>query len=198
MGRDINLTDESVPIAIENMRSPSPLPPPHSDISARVVARQIQTALALVYKDLLRKVLEGLEIAYKSDTRLSAAIAFCTNILLCLVVSELQTVFDGLNIYKVSREGQDPIYAAKISVESCRAVDDVLTFYSWTVFFKNGQRYNPIKDSFPIHDVSDQDDGLASLADDFQRIMRDLGTLYFRVDDKPANAAQKTTLQMKR
>lgn len=174
MGRDINLTVESVAIAIENLRNPSPILPSESEVSARVVARQIKSAMALIYKDLLRKVLEGLEIAYKSDTRTSAAISFCVNLILCFLVGELQTVFDGLVIYNISEEGEDALHATERGAQCCQVVEEVLIFYSWTAFFDNGRRWNPIKDN--LDDASDQEHGVAALADNIHSIMRDLGT----------------------
>jgi hypothetical protein len=178
MGRDINLTVETVTTAVENLRNPSPLRPSQSEVSARVVARQIKTAMALIYKDLLRRILQGLETEYKSDTRTSAAIAFGTNLILCFIVGELQSVFDGLIIHNISEEGEDPIRATERGAECCRVVEEVLIYYSWTVFFSNCRRYNPIKDRCPIDEASEQDQGVAGLADDFHKIMRDWGKFH--------------------
>src|SRR5271168_1171139 len=108
MGRDISVSEESVTTAVESLRNSSPLFLPQPYISARVLARQIKTAMAVIYKDLLRDVLEGLETEYKSKTTISSAILFCTNLILGFIVEELETVFDGLVIYKISEKGEDP------------------------------------------------------------------------------------------
>jgi hypothetical protein len=189
MGRDINLTVESVTTAVENLRNPSPLLPSQSDVSARIVMRQIKTAMALIYKELLRDVLEGLETEYRSDTKMSAAIAFCTNLVLCFIVGELQTVFYGLVIHNISKEGEDPFRATERGAECCRVLEDVLTYYTWTVFFHNCRRYNPIKDACPIGNTLDQDQGLAGLADDFHKILRDLGIFHRCLLHTAANAS---------
>lgn len=196
MGRDINLTVESVATAVENLRNPSPLLPSQPEVSARVLVRQIKTAMTLIYKDLLRGVLEGLETEYRSDTRTSAAIAFCTNLILCLVVGELQTVFDGLIIYNIFEEGEDPTRATERGVECCRAVEDVLIFYSWKLFFANCRKYNPIK--CPIDGASDQDQGVAGLGDDFRKILQEFGKFLSCFLHIAPNASQKTILQIRR
>ncbi len=189
MGRDINLTVESVATAVENLHNPSPLLPSQPEVSARVIARQTKTAMALIYKESLQHVLELLETEYRSDTRISGAIAFCSNIILSFVVRELQAVCDGLGVYNISDEGEDPARTAEKVVECCREVEDVLTFYSWTVFFKNAQRYNLIKDNIPIDDASGQDEGVAGLADEYRRILRDLGIFHHSLLNTAAKAS---------
>jgi len=178
MGRDLNLSEESVPTAIGSLRDSSPLFHSQSQISARVLSRQIKTAMKLIYKELLRGVLEGLEDEYKSNTRISLAISFCTNIILSSIVGELETVFDGLAIYKIFGQGEDPVRTANSSIACTKQLNDVLTHYSWPIFFNNNRMYNFIKDECPIEDAWDQNQGVADLADDFRKIMRNFGIFH--------------------
>jgi hypothetical protein len=178
MGRDLNLSKDSVTTAIGSLRNPSPLFLSQPHISARVLARQIKTAMKLIYKDLLRGVLKGLEDEYKLNTRTSLAISFCTNIILSVIVEELETVFDGLIIYKISGQGEDPVRTANSGIACSKQLEDVLTHYSWPIFFNNNRMYNLIKDECPVDDVWDQDQGVAGLADDFRKIMRDFGIFH--------------------
>jgi hypothetical protein len=178
MGRDLYISEESVTTAVGSLRNPSPLFLSRPHTSARVLNRQIKTAMALIYKELLRDVLEGLETEYKSKTRTSSAISFCTNLILGFIVEELETVFDGLVIYMISEEGEDPVRTAKSGIECSQALEDVLTHYSWAIFFSNHRKYNLIKDRCPIDDASGQNQGVAGLADDICKILQDFGKLH--------------------
>lgn len=191
MGRDISVSEESVTTAVESLRNPSPLFLSQPYISARVLARQIKTAMAVIYKDLLRDVLEGLETEYKSKTTISSAILFCSNLILGFIVEELETVFDGLVIYKISEKGEDPVRTTKIGIECCQVLEDVLTHYSWAIFFNQHRKYDLIKDGCPIDDMSGQNQGVAGLADDICKILRDFGIFHPWLRDIAANVPQR-------
>jgi hypothetical protein len=191
MGRDLNVSEESVNTAVSSLQNPSPFFPPRPYISARVVTRQVMTAMTLIYKELLRDVLEGLETESKSKTPTSSAISFCTNLILGFIVEELETVFDGLVIYRIYEEGEDPVRTARSGTECRQLLEDVLKHYSWATFFNNHQRYNLIKDGCPIDDAWGQNQGVAGLADDIGKILRDFGNTHRWPLQMAANASQR-------
>jgi hypothetical protein len=137
--------------------------------------------MTVIYKELLRDVLERLETEYKSTTRTSSAICFCTNLILGFIVEELETVFDGLAIYKIFEEGEDPVGTAKKGIQCGQVLEDILTHYSWAIFFRKHGKYNLIKDRCPIDDSSGQDQGIAGLADDICKILQNFGKLHPRL-----------------
>lgn len=145
-----------------------------------------------IYKDLLRDVLEGLEVEYRSKTKTSSAISFCTNVILSFIVEELETVFDGLVRYKISEEGEDPDRTAKSGVKCSQELEDVLMYYSWAIFFNNYRGCGPVGGGCLVGDASVQDQGVAGLGNDFSKILRDFGNFQPWLPCIAANASQRT------
>jgi hypothetical protein len=90
-----------------------------------------------------------------------------------MITEELQTQFDGMVIYNISEEGEDPVRAANSGTTCYRELEDVLINYSWTLFFGKDRKNNPFKHG--CDDESGLNPGEAKLADDFRHIIRDYG-----------------------
>jgi hypothetical protein len=133
----------------------------------------------LISEQLLTEILDGLEREY-SNTRKSWTICVCLNLILCMIAGELQIYFDGRVIYKTSKEGggEDPVLATKAATDCYQRLEEVLTEYSWFMFFGLFKKYNPIKDGCPMDDGSGQNEGEAGLVDSCRKIVTDFGNSY--------------------
>src|ERR1700738_1249385 len=135
MSRIFTFNSQSAISAIAKLQNSSTVLPSQPDISARVLNRQLKGALTILYEELLRDLLQDLENEYKSKDRNSCVLCFCTNLILCLIVEQLQNAIDGLVIYNISRKGEDPACAVERATRGCQQLEELPIKYSWTMFF---------------------------------------------------------------
>jgi hypothetical protein len=176
LSRTFTLSSQSALTAIERLQSSSTVLPSQPNISARVLNGQIKVAMKILYKRLLKDLLQCLEKEYKSKSRISWLLCFCTNLVLCLIVEQLQNTIDGLVLYNISEKGEDPAGAVKWGMESCQQLEDLPIKYSWTMFFGLYKAYNPIKNGCKQDDNSGQIQGEAELIDAFAKLIQDNGS----------------------
>ena len=174
MNRRTTFTDDSAAKAIESLQTPSSILSSESYITARVLNRQIKSIIRSIFEDLLRKVLEGLELAYKIKTMESWAVCFSTNLILCVIAEGLQSIIDAMAIYDIS-EGQDPDLTRINSTQSCRDLEAVPLEYSWNEFFRFREAYNPIQDGFPKDVDPGQNPREAKLVAEIQQMISEHG-----------------------
>lgn len=170
----MDFTEESASTAIKSLQDPGITLPSQTFIFARLLNRQVKAALKHMYEDFLMDLLLGLERECKSRERTSWAICLCTIFVLCMIVEELQMVFDGMVIYNIFRESEDPDQAAKSGTTCCRNLELVLTDYCWHIFFMKDRNYNPIKDGYPKDDGW-QNQGEVDLFKEVREVGRDFG-----------------------
>jgi hypothetical protein len=186
------LSQQSAATAIARLRNSSTVIASQPDISARVLNRQLKGALKILYEELLRDLLKGLESEYKYKTRKSWVLCFCTNLILCLIVEQLQIAIDGLVIYNISKKGEDPARAIESGTKSCQQLEELPIKYSWTMFFGLYKSYNPIKNGLPPDDESGQNEGEAELINTFANMISDNGNHSPQPTCRRANLPQKT------
>lgn len=176
MSRTFTLSSQSAVIAVTRLRNPSTVLPSQPNISARVLNRQLKGALTILYEEELSDLLQGLEKEYKSTNRKSWLLCFCTNLVLCLIVEQLQNAIDGLILYHISEKGEDPAAAVKRGSASCQELEDLPLKYSWTMFFGLYKSYNPIKNGCLLDDGSGQNQGEAECIAAFAQLIRENGS----------------------
>jgi hypothetical protein len=167
-------TEFSATAAIANLQNPSTASTPQPCFRAKFLNMQVKAAFKLIYQGLLSEVLEGLDRAYEKKDMISYAICFCTILILCMIVEELQIGFDGMVIVNISH-GDDPAQAVRSGTTCSRELDQVLTEYYWPRFFNMHRKYNPIKDRCPQDDGSGQSRGMADLFTNICEIIHDHG-----------------------
>jgi hypothetical protein len=175
MSRRLTFSQHAAATAIAKLRNSSTVTPSQPDISARVLNRQLKGALKILYEEQLGELLQGLEDEYKPKARKSWVLCFCTNLILCLIVGQLQIAIDGLAMYNISTKGEDPVRAMENGTKSCKELEDLPIKYSWTMFFGMHKSYNPIKNGCPPDDHSGQNQGEAELMNAFAQIISENG-----------------------
>lgn len=175
MSRTFTFTNQSALTAIAKLQEPSTVIPSQPAISARVLNRQLKGALKILFEELLRDVLEDLDEEYQPTSRQSWLICFCTNLVLCLVVDQLQNAIDGLVPYNIFEKNEDPTRAVERGMKSCQELEEVPVKYHWTLFFGLCKSYNPIKDGCLPDDNSGQNEGEAELVAAFAQMIRHNG-----------------------
>lgn len=173
MSRRFTFSQQTAALAIARLRNSSTVIVSQPDISARVLNRQLKGALKILYEEQLKGLLQGLENEYKLKTRESWVLCFCTNLILCLIVAQLQITIDGLVIYNISTKGEDPLRAIEGGSKCCQQLEELPVKYSWTMFFGLYKSYNPIKNGLPPDDESGQNGGEAELINTFAQIISD-------------------------
>ncbi len=176
MSRTFTFNKQSASAAIAGLQSPSSVLPSQPDICARVLNRQLKGALKILYEELLRDFLEGFEKEYRSQARRSWVLCFCTNLILCLIVEQLQNAIDGLVVYKISTEGQDPASTVERGTKSCQELEELPIQYSWTMFFGLYKSYNHSKNGCPPDGHWEQSEGEAELIEAFTQMVENNGS----------------------
>ena len=191
MSRRFTFNQQTAALATARLRNPSTVIASQQDISARVLNRQLKGALKILYKEQLKELLQRLENEYKVKTRKSWVLCFCTNLILCLIVAQLQIASDGLVMYNISTKGEDPVLAIEGGSKCCEQLEELPVKYSWTMFFGLYKSYNPIKNGLPPDDESGQNEGEAELINIFAQMIRDNGKHSPQPTCRVANLPQK-------
>lgn len=174
MNRSFTFTGDSAVKAIQSLQNPSTVLPHQPFISAALLSRQIKVAINLLLEDYIRDLLEGLERKSRKN-RTSWAICFCTNLILCFLVEQVQIAIDAQVIEKMPSKGQDTTDARKTGIKICQALEELPMKYSWTLFEGIQRKYNPIKDGCPIDNNSGQNQGEAELVHRIRQLIHDCG-----------------------
>lgn len=106
------------------------VPPQHAPIepflSSRLLNRQCKYAMHKLHRELTREVLEGLQRSMKQRTKDTWGVSFCTILLLCLCMEDLQIAADTFVVYdmeRMEREGSQSIYSREQSLLVCQNLD---------------------------------------------------------------------------
>jgi hypothetical protein len=175
MSRRFTFSQQCAATATSRLQNPSTVIAPQPGISARVLNRQLKGALKILYEEQLRDLLQGLDTEYMHKTRKSWVLCFCTNLILCLIVEQLQIAIDGLVIYKISEKGENPARAIESGTKSCEQLEELPMKYSWTMFFGMYKSHNPFKNGLPPDDSLSQNEGEAELINTLVQMIRDNG-----------------------
>lgn len=173
MNRIFAFTDDSAVKAIQSLQNPSTVLPHQPFISAALLNKQIKVAINLLLEDYIGDLFEGLERKSRKN-RASWAICFCTNLILCILVEQVQIAIDAIVVYKIS-SGEDAADTRKSGITTCQALEELPMKYSWTLFDGIQRKYNPIKHGCPVDNNSGQNQGEADLVNSIRQLAHDHG-----------------------
>jgi hypothetical protein len=171
MDRSFAFTDDSAVKAIQSLQNPSTVYPHQRFITAALLSRQVKVAINLLLEDYIGDLFEGLERKSRKN-RASWAICFCTNLILCILVEQVQIAIDAIVI---DNGGQDAADIRKRGITACQALEELPMKYSWTLFDGIQRKYNPIKDGCLIDNNSGQNQGEADLVYSIRQLIHDRG-----------------------
>lgn len=191
MSRRFTFSQQTAASATARLGNSSTVIASQPDISARVLNRQLKGALKILYEEQLSDLLQGLENEYKIKARMSWVLCFCTNLILCLIVAQLQIAADGLVMYNISTKGEDPVRTIESGSKSCQQLEELPIKYSWTMFFGLYKSYNPVKNGLPPDDDSGQNEGEAELINTFAEMISNNGNHSPQPMCRVANLPQK-------
>jgi hypothetical protein len=101
--------------------------PKGRDLSSRLLNRQIKYVMRQLKHEICTYVLEGLEKSLKSRARDSWSTSFCTLLVLCLCIEELQIASDSFvvcDMEKEAREGKKSVFNRAQSLKACSELDE--------------------------------------------------------------------------
>jgi hypothetical protein len=173
MNRCFAFTDDSAVKAIQSLQNPSTDIPHQPFISAALLSRQIKLAINLLLEDYIGDLFEGLERKSRKS-RASWVICFCTNLILCILVEQVQIAIDMTVIDKIS-SGHDTADIRKSGIQACQALEELPMKYSWTLFDGIQRKHNPIKECCPIDNHSGQNQGEADLVNSIRQLIHNRG-----------------------
>lgn len=99
--------------------------PPGEYLTSRLLNRQIKCVMHLVHREIYQSVLEGLEKSLKSNTKKDSwGASFCTLLLLCLCIEDLQTAADTFVMSQIHSDGIFSIHTRDESSDACTALEE--------------------------------------------------------------------------
>jgi hypothetical protein len=124
MSRLVTFSDET---ADEIHQIVSPYGPPRERYySSRLLSRQLKYTMHKLHREIMKEVLEGLEKSLRTRTKDSWGPSFCTILVLCLCIENLQTAADTFivcDVQKSEDEGTTSQYRREHSIAACQDLD---------------------------------------------------------------------------
>ena len=123
---------------------------PH--ISSRLLNRQIKYAMLQVQVEETMAVLDELEKSLKTKTIDTWASTFCTILILCLCMENLQTAADTFIIASIEKDGERSKYRREQGLEACQALEQfpyencVRFFHEVYRSHKEARAFNPLQE----------------------------------------------------
>lgn len=173
MNRSFVFTEESAVKAINTLQNQSTAFLHERFISAALLDRQIKVAISILLEDYIEDLFKGAERKLRKN-RAAFAICFCTNLILCILVEQVQIAVDAIVMDKIS-SGQNASRTRKTGIEICEGLEQLLMKYSWTLFDGIQRKYNPIQDGCLVDNESGQNQGEAALVDSIRQLMHERG-----------------------
>jgi hypothetical protein len=148
------------------------------------------------------RVLDRLERELKTRTKESWAPCFCTILILCICIEELQIAADGFAVHKAIRRSKTNGFSRASAFETSRRLDGLLYSNCKTRFhaIHNSRKsrarrrnekggFNPIRDSYDVNEKEGAAQGMHNLVGEIHEILGDSGE-----DFKPLCVSQLTEL----
>jgi hypothetical protein len=158
------------------------------DLTSKILNRQLKHAMHLLLQETTRDVLDGLERELKTKTKESWAPCFCTILILCICIEELQIAVDGFAAHKATcRSSKANSFTRENGFEISRQLDDLLYNDCKTLFHAiynshkpKGLRnekggFNPIRDTHDVNGKNGVTQAMHDLVGEIHEIMGDSG-----------------------
>ena len=102
-----------------------PSSPQFEYLSSRLLSRQIKYAMHKLHREITLNVLEELERCFRSRTKDSWGISFCTLLIVFLCIEGLQTFADVMVVCEIKERGEElSEYTRKESFKACEELDE--------------------------------------------------------------------------
>jgi hypothetical protein len=175
------------------------------EVTSKILNRQLKHAMHLVLQDTTRDVLDRLERELKTRTKESWAPCFCTILILCICIEELQIAVDGFAVHQATRRSKTNGFSRASGFETSRRLDDLLYNNCKTLFHaihnsyksRAGRRnekggFNPIRDTYDVNEKDGVTQAMHDLVGEVHEILGDSGDS--GEDFKPLCVSQLTEL----
>ncbi|CZR58090.1 uncharacterized protein PAC_07980 [Phialocephala subalpina] len=118
----ITFSEESAEKVSRSIRNYDALLEPY--LSSRLLNRQIKYVMHKLHREITIEVLEGLERSLRARTKDSWGPSFCTILILCLCIEDLQIAADTMVVCDMLKKGTESKYTRDQSYQVCLALDE--------------------------------------------------------------------------
>jgi hypothetical protein len=152
-------------------------------VPSRILNRQLKHIMHSLLRDLTQDVLRDLEKKLRKRSEASWALCFCTILILCICIEEVQASIDGFAVHSKRKKVGEGAISREDSIGISRRLDDWL-FADCKVLFhgiyrsgkgsfgqKSERGFNPIRDEFQIDESKGLTQEMYDLVEDIQEIL---------------------------
>jgi hypothetical protein len=152
-------------------------------VPSRILSRQLKHIMHSLLRDLNQDVLRDLEKKLRTRTPASWAPCFCTILILCICMEEVQASIDGFAVHSSRKKAGEGAITREDGIGISRRLDDLL-FADCKVLFhgiyrsgkgssgqKNESVFNPIRFEVQIDEGKGLTQGVCELVEDIRDIL---------------------------
>jgi hypothetical protein len=174
------------------------------EVTSKILSRQLKHAMHLLLQETTRDVLTSLERELRTRSRRSWAPCFCTILILCICVEELQIAVDGFAIYRATRKSATNCFSRASAFEASRKLDNLLyddckmrfhTIYNShkpKLGLKNEKGgFNPIRDAYDVSERTGVSQAMHELVGEIHEILEDSGEDFKPLTSSLANKSRE-------
>ena len=176
----INFSEESAYVALGNLQDPPATPLSTSNLSARVLSRQLKAVFHSLQEELQKEVLEQSNKELNEKNKDDWPLCLCILLVLCMCVEGIQAAVDGFVLKTISDDGGDatkPCVIRQVGIEVCCNLEEYVLAHCWNLVRRklNGVLRKPgiFKHGFPISDESGYAESVVNLVNDIRQVMAD-------------------------
>lgn len=174
------------------------------ELTSKILNRQLKHAMHLLLQETTRDVLDRLERELKTRTKASWAPCFCTILILCISIEELQIAVHGFAVHKATRKSKTNCFSRASGFETSRKLDELLYNDCKTLFHaiynshksKSGLRnekggFNPIRDAYDVNENEGITQAMHDLVGEVHELLGDSGEEFKPLSVSPADRCRE-------
>jgi hypothetical protein len=174
------------------------------EVTSKILSRQLKHAMHLLLQETTRDVLTSLERELRTRCRRSWAPCFCTILILCICVEELQIAVDGFAVYRATRKSETNCFSRASAFEASRKLDNLLyddcKMRFHTIYNSHKPKlgpknekggFNPIRDAYEVSEKTGISQAMHELVGEIHEILEDSGEDFKPLTSSPTNKSRE-------
>ena len=178
LGQSITFSADSVFEAVTSLQNVATNLPQLSDLTARVLTRQMKGAMNDLLGDLTKELLDQFNWELRNKGPETWLLCLLTHFILCMCAEQVQMQVDAFIVFRIDHGG-DPVTIRRAGTEVCRRLENVVLEHSWDLIRGKLRTLlrnrNPFKYGYQMDEGGVQKEAELNLVNEFRQIMSNHG-----------------------